>query len=150
MPLTDPAPGPESRGMAKSRVIRSLVALLVVSTATSAGCPNPQAALDRFVAATPTPDAGPGLDLAGGMVYDINGSFLLAVSVSLAPTTPLQAMLTPTLTMRPDGTAVMDVVVQALTTYQLDPDSPERMPVGDPTTVTGVEELVWVPLPSAP
>src|SRR5258706_1151263 len=90
-----------------------------------AGCPNPSGEFDEFAKrqnaldlAVQMPDM-PG----GGMFANIKGTFLLAVSTSLAPTKPLQLLMENRVMLNGDGSASLDFDVQPLSAMT-------RMPVG--------------------
>jgi hypothetical protein len=102
-----------------------------------AGCPKPQEKFDDFVKRVGAGDLAPGPDLAvTSKVYDVSGTFLLAVSTTLSPDRPLQMRLESKLTPGMAGTATLDLSFQPL---KLFPDAAaDRTPVGMGLEAKGV------------
>jgi hypothetical protein len=97
-----------------------------------AGCPDPQGQFDEFTNRQAMLDLSANVDMSlpPSMIYDINGTFLAAVSTMLSPTMPLQFKLDVTMTMQADGTALVNMVVTPLSVGS-------RNPVGTPVNFTG-------------
>lgn len=117
-------------------------ALGVLAVLALGGCPDPEAKFNEFVDHTKddrdfmTPDMPPPPDL-GPMLPDVSGTFLLAVSTSIAPDLPMQFIITNTMTIDMMGNATLDVSMQPLALMQGHVLTP-RTPFGEPTEFTDV------------
>lgn len=98
----------------RTRLMLPLLALGVLS-----GCPDPAGKFDEFGSrvidggVAPTADGGPDARPLE-MLPDINGDFLMGLSVVIAPDSPVWLRVTNTFTDNGDGTGVVDVVIQPL------------------------------------
>lgn len=126
------------------------LALLALCGLSAAGCgPDPQGKFDEFVEQTKegstgettaepgTTDEPTGGTSGGPMAYDINGDFLLAVSTTVNPATPLQFIATNTVTDA-GGKQTFKTCLQPLTLTQGKVLVP-REPIGDPLCFDGLE-----------
>jgi hypothetical protein len=124
-----------SRNRRRTRLLTWILAgtlALGLPLTTMTGCPKPGDTFNSFVERTEGIDGGMAQpDLPPSMIFDISGTFLLAVSTFLAPNRPIQALLTTVLTQNEDGTATLDITIQPLSAMG-------REPVGKSTTVSGV------------
>ncbi len=109
----------DSRRRLKSSLALGAV-LALGAGALLAGCPDPAGDYDAFVKRTPVADASM-VDAAASSIYDVTGRFLLGISTPISPDTPLLFISNQTLTPLGDGTATLELRVQALRTTDLTP-----------------------------
>src|SRR5262245_17413847 len=91
------------------------------------GCPDPRGMFDDFLDRTDY-DLAMTDDMGTGVLADVNGSFLLSLSVTVQPDSPLQFIVDSTLTGNENG-GTLSVKIHSLT-------NGDRMPVGDLITAS--------------
>jgi hypothetical protein len=109
----------------RAAVLSTLVAALAAS------CVDPQGRLNEFVNNTRGPDAGATVDAGAGKLYDVSGTFLVAIKIFFAPNKPVQLLSTQTLHMNGDGTGTIDFHIVYLS-------KTDRSQLPNPIDVTGV------------
>jgi hypothetical protein len=114
--------------------MRSVTIFAPVVLALLCGCPSPDAEgkFNSFLDDTKEEreDAANMPDMGGGVVADVSGTFLFAVSAVLQPNTPLQFVSTQTFTPTPDGGGTLDLSLQPLS-LDVGSTTMPRQPVGE-------------------
>lgn len=111
----------------------ALALCVATLAALTGGCTDPKSRFDEFDDRVPLPqiaDAGPDAPPLD-MLPDVTGEFLLAFSINISPTTPIQFRMENVLTQNPDGTGVLDTTITPLTVAA-------RMNVGTPFVANDV------------
>jgi len=104
----------------------------VVVCLLAAGCTDTGSRLDDF--GDHVVDASVVIDYDArplDQLPDVSGTFYTTMTAAIAPTSPFHFRFTNVLTRNADGTGTIDVTIEALS-------ADERLPVGDPATMTDV------------
>lgn len=99
----------------------SRMMLGVVAAAAASGCVDAKGKFQEFDDRVGTTDAST-IDRPPSQIYNINGTFLMAVEAAFAQGDYVQYIATYTMTEQPDGTALVDASLQHLRVHQANPD----------------------------
>lgn len=95
------------------------------------GCPSPRGQFEEFVNRQESLDLSVAKrDMPSGMFSDISGKFLLTVATTIDPSKPIQFITENRVTLNGDGSATLDLDIQALSAMG-------RMAVGNKITRSG-------------